>query len=59
MIAYGAMGVGDTKMKVHKAAIAKLFERNDQIFDAEDFGEALTPELREQEARLRAQAAKK
>jgi hypothetical protein len=30
-----------------------------QIFDAEDFGEALTPELREQEARLRAQAAKK
>ncbi len=30
-----------------------------QIFDAEDFGEALTPELREQEARLRAQAGKK
>ena len=28
-----------------------------QIFDAEDFGEALTPELREQEARLRAQGA--
>jgi hypothetical protein len=26
-----------------------------QIFDTEDFGEALTPELREQEARLRAQ----
>ena len=30
-----------------------------QGFDAEDFGEALTPELREQEARLRAQGAKK
>jgi len=30
-----------------------------QIFDAEDFGEALTPELREQEARLRAEAARK
>lgn len=30
-----------------------------QIFSAEDFGEALTPELREQEERLRAQAAKK
>ncbi len=30
-----------------------------QIFDAEDFGEALTPELREQETRLRAQAARK
>jgi hypothetical protein len=28
-----------------------------QVFDAEDFGEALTPELREQEARLRAQGA--
>jgi hypothetical protein len=30
-----------------------------QVFSAEDFGEALTPELREQEARLRAQAEKK
>src|SRR6266403_1778491 len=30
-----------------------------QIFDAEDFGEALTPELREQEERLRAQVGKK
>jgi len=30
-----------------------------QIFDADDFGEALTPELREQEARLRAESAKK
>jgi hypothetical protein len=30
-----------------------------QIFDAEDFGEALTPELREQEARLRAEAKRK
>ncbi|HEY3565393.1 MAG TPA: YciI family protein, partial [Casimicrobiaceae bacterium] len=27
-----------------------------QIFEDEDFGEALTPELREQEARLRDQA---
>ena len=27
-----------------------------QIFEADDFGEALTPELREQEARLRAQS---
>jgi hypothetical protein len=30
-----------------------------QVFDAEDFGDALTPELREQEVRLRAHAAKK
>jgi hypothetical protein len=29
-----------------------------QVFAAEDFGEALTPELREQEERLRAQTAK-
>jgi hypothetical protein len=30
-----------------------------QVFDTEDFGEALTPELREQEERLRAQAVRK
>ena len=30
-----------------------------QVFAAEDFGEAFTPELREQEERLRAQTAKK
>jgi hypothetical protein len=33
---YGAIGVGDTKMKVHKAAIARLFESNDQVLDAEE-----------------------
>jgi hypothetical protein len=30
-----------------------------QVFAAEDFGEALTPELREQEERLRSQAVRK
>ena len=30
-----------------------------QVFEAEDFGEAFTPELREQEERLRAQTAQK
>ena len=30
-----------------------------QVFSAEDFGEAFTPELREQEERTRALAAKK
>ncbi len=30
-----------------------------QVFDAEDFGEALTPELRDQEVRLRAQSGMK
>ncbi len=29
-----------------------------QVFDADDFGEALTPELREQEERMRAAGAK-
>jgi hypothetical protein len=32
---YGAVGIGETKMRIHKAAIARLFERNDQILDAE------------------------
>ena len=35
IIGYGALGVGDTKMKVHKAAVARLFESNDQVLDAE------------------------
>jgi hypothetical protein len=35
VICYGAVGVGDMKMKIHKAAIAKLFESNDQVLDAE------------------------
>ncbi len=30
-----------------------------QVFEAEDFGDAFTPEMREQEERLRAQAAEK
>ena len=30
-----------------------------QVFEAEDFGESLTPELREQESRIRATAAAK
>jgi hypothetical protein len=36
IICYGAIGVGETKMKIHKAAIAKLFESNDQMMDAEE-----------------------
>lgn len=34
-VAFGALGVGHFKMKVHKACIARLFERNDQVLDAE------------------------
>jgi len=33
VIGYGALGVGGTKMKIHRAAIQQLFERNDIIFD--------------------------
>lgn len=32
-ICYGAIGVGGTKMKVHKQAINRLFESNDQVLD--------------------------
>ncbi len=35
-IAYGAIGVGGLKMKIHKRAIARLFESNDQVLDAEE-----------------------
>lgn len=35
-ICYGAIGVGARKMKIHKAAIRKLFERNDHVLDAEE-----------------------
>lgn len=33
---YGSLGVGDLKMKVHRRAIARLFEQNDLVLDAED-----------------------
>ena len=32
---YGAIGVGGLKMKVHKAAVHKLFESNDQVLDTD------------------------
>jgi hypothetical protein len=35
-ICYGAIGVGGTKMKLHKAAIRRLFESNDAELDAEE-----------------------
>ena len=34
-ICYGALGVGGLKMKLHKAAIRKLFETNDAVLDAD------------------------
>jgi hypothetical protein len=36
---YGALGVGGTKMKVHKAAIAELFTRNNAVLDVEEIYE--------------------
>jgi hypothetical protein len=33
---YGAIGVGGTKMKIHRAAIAKLFTASDLVLDAEE-----------------------
>jgi hypothetical protein len=35
ILVYGAIGVGGTKMKIHKAAIQRLFESNDQVLDAD------------------------
>jgi hypothetical protein len=35
VICYGAIGVGGTKMKIHKAAVKKLFSANDLVLDAE------------------------
>jgi hypothetical protein len=35
-IAWGAIGFGTLKLALHRACIAKLFERNDQILDAEE-----------------------
>jgi predicted dinucleotide-binding enzyme len=35
-VVYGALGVGGTKMKIHRAAINRLFEANDAVLDAEE-----------------------
>jgi len=36
---FGALGIGGLKMKIHKACIAKLFEKNDLVLDAEAIAE--------------------
>jgi len=44
VLCYGAVGVGGTKMKIHKACLARLFESNDQLLNTEPIyrvGEAL------------------
>ncbi|MCL4110346.1 UNVERIFIED_CONTAM: hypothetical protein GTU68_027737 [Idotea baltica] len=39
VICYGALGVGGTKMKVHKAAIQRLFESNGRVYDTKQIYE--------------------
>jgi hypothetical protein len=36
VICYGALGIGGTKMKLHKSALAKLFETNDLVLDIDE-----------------------
>jgi len=36
LVCYGAIGVGGTKMKIHRAAIQRLFTANNLVLDAEE-----------------------
>jgi hypothetical protein len=36
VVCYGALGVGGTKMKVHRAAVEKLFQANTAVLDIEE-----------------------
>jgi len=35
IVCYGALGVGNLKMKIHKAAIASLFTNNQLVLDSQ------------------------
>lgn len=39
VVCYGAIGIGSAKMKIHKAALRRLFAANDQVFDVEEIYE--------------------
>ena len=39
LVCYGAVGVGGLKMKIHKAAIQRLFQSNDAVLNAEEIYE--------------------
>jgi hypothetical protein len=41
VVCFGALAIGNLKMKVHKACIARLFERNDLVLDGVDGAEEL------------------
>lgn len=36
VLSWGALGIGGTKMKIHKRAIQELFTANDRVIDAEE-----------------------
>ena len=36
VLCYGALGVGGAKMKIHKAAVARLFTANNLVLDADE-----------------------
>lgn len=35
-VVFGALGIGGLKMKIHRAAVARLFEANDLVLDTEE-----------------------
>jgi glutamyl-tRNA reductase len=39
VLCYGAVGVGGTKMKIHRRAVELLFESNDRVLDADEIFE--------------------
>jgi hypothetical protein len=46
VLAWGALGVGAAKMKIHRKAIEALFQANDRVLDAEEcleIGRSLSP----------------
>ncbi|MFG0290313.1 MAG: NADP-dependent methylenetetrahydromethanopterin/methylenetetrahydrofolate dehydrogenase [Rhodopirellula sp. JB044] len=43
---YGPIGVGGLKMRAHKAAVAKLFEQNDLVFDANEIYDLTIEQMR-------------
>jgi len=45
-VVYGPIGVGGLKMRTHKAAIAKLFESNDVILDADEIYDLTLAQLK-------------
>ncbi|HJU88152.1 MAG TPA: NAD(P)-dependent methylenetetrahydromethanopterin dehydrogenase [Gemmatimonadaceae bacterium] len=51
IVAFGALGTGGLKMKIHKASVAHLFTRNDAVLDAESIAELAHGLVRKSAAR--------